>query len=46
MHAPLLHQAILIKDSAAAREFMTFVQTTAAQRIIVQHGYDLPTDDD
>jgi molybdate transport system substrate-binding protein len=44
-HEPIVQEAILIKDSEAARTFIKFVRSDIAQRIITAHGYDLPDSD-
>ncbi len=41
-HTPIEQQAVLLNDSAVARRFAEFVQTTEARELISQHGYDLP----
>jgi molybdate transport system substrate-binding protein len=41
-HALIEQQALVIRDSAAARSFAAFVKTPQARELIVAHGYDLP----
>jgi len=42
MHSPIEQQAILLKESSAAREFLRFLASDAALQIIRQQGYDIP----
>jgi len=42
LHAPLVHTAVMLKDSGAARDFMSFTRSAPAREIIAAHGYDLP----
>ena len=42
LYAPIEQQAVLLKDSAAAREFATFLKSDAARKIITEYGYGLP----
>lgn len=41
LHDPILQQAILVKDGAAARAFLDFLRGAQAREIIQTHGYDL-----
>lgn len=40
LHAPIEQQAIVLRDSVAARQLMLFLRGEKAQSIIQQHGYD------
>ncbi|MBT5229942.1 MAG: molybdate ABC transporter substrate-binding protein [Methylococcales bacterium] len=42
LYEPIQQHAVLLKDSVANREFMTFMQSEAARNIILQNGYGLP----
>jgi molybdate transport system substrate-binding protein len=42
LYSPIEQQAILLKDSAAARAFLAFVQSEEALDIIHSYGYDTP----
>ncbi len=42
LHAPILQQAVLLKDSPAARAFLAFLRSPEARKIIRHHGYRLP----
>lgn len=42
LHRPIEQQAVLLKDKAAARAFMSFIQSPEAARIIRNHGYTVP----
>ncbi len=42
LYTPVIQQAVLIKDTPAARAFIRFVKSNAARKIIRQHGYDTP----
>lgn len=41
-HSPIRQQAVVLKNSAAGRAFVEFVQSPAAATIIKNAGYDLP----
>ncbi len=41
-HAPIRQQAILIRDTSAARAFLAFLRSARARHIIASRGYDLP----
>jgi molybdate transport system substrate-binding protein len=41
-HDPIEQQAVLIKDTPAARAFMDFVQSDSARKVIQDFGYTLP----
>lgn len=42
---PIIQQAVIIKDSKVARDFMRFIGTEKALTIIRQFGYHIPHDD-
>ena len=42
LHAPIEQQAVLLRDSAAGRAFMSFVRGDEAARMIRAHGYETP----
>jgi len=42
LYTPVIQQAVLIKDTPAARAFIRFVKSDIARKIIQQHGYDTP----
>ncbi len=42
LHAPILQQAVLLKDTPAARAFLAFLRSPEARKIIRSHGYGLP----
>lgn len=42
LHQPIEQQAILLRDSAAAREFLAFVRSNSVRQIITNHGYGAP----
>jgi len=42
MHEPILQQAVLVKDSPAARAFLEFLRSPVAREIIHRHGYGPP----
>jgi molybdate transport system substrate-binding protein len=42
LYTPIEQQAVLLKDSEAARSFMSFVRSEEAIRIIRDHGYETP----
>jgi molybdate transport system substrate-binding protein len=42
LYTPIEQQAVLLKDSEAARAFMSFVRSEEAIRIIRDHGYETP----
>jgi molybdate transport system substrate-binding protein len=39
LHQPIEQQAVLLRESEAARAFLAFIRTAAAARIIRDHGY-------
>lgn len=41
-YSPIKQQAVLIKDSSVAREFLDFVLSDSGRQIIAESGYDLP----
>lgn len=42
LYTPIEQQAILLRDSVAARSFIQYVQTTPALQLIRDYGYDTP----
>jgi molybdate transport system substrate-binding protein len=42
LYQPIHQQAILIKSSEAGKQFISFLQSVKALRLIHQHGYDTP----
>lgn len=42
LYTPVMQQAVLIKDTPAARAFIQFVKSDVARNIIRQHGYGTP----
>ena len=42
MHDPIEQQAVLLRDTDAARGFFSFLRSEAARGIIRQHGYETP----
>ncbi|HJP04126.1 MAG: molybdate ABC transporter substrate-binding protein [Gammaproteobacteria bacterium] len=42
LHEPIVQQGILLQDKQSARAFTDYMQTQAAEAVIVAHGYDLP----
>jgi len=42
LYAPIEQQAVLLKDTSAGREFLTFVRSPEAVAIIRQFGYAVP----
>ena len=42
LHSPITQDAVILKDSAVARAFMTFMQSAAARATIADAGYALP----
>lgn len=42
LHAPILQQAVLLKDDPVARAFLEFLKSPAAREIIRDHGYGFP----
>ena len=41
-YSPIEQQAVLLRDTAAGRAFLTFVQTEEARALIRAYGYDVP----
>jgi len=41
-YSPIDQQAILLRDTAVARMFMSFIRSDESAKIIRAHGYDLP----
>lgn len=42
LYTPIEQQAVLLEENPAARQFLAFMQTRAAVKIIESHGYDVP----
>jgi molybdate transport system substrate-binding protein len=42
LHAPITQDAVILKDSAAARAFLSFMQSAASKAQIKKAGYALP----
>ena len=42
LYSPIEQQAVLLKDTAAGRAFLLFVQTAEARALIRAYGYDVP----
>ena len=42
LYAPIEQQAVLLKDTAAGRDFLAFVSSPEAVAIIRQFGYAVP----
>ncbi len=42
LHAPITQDAVILHDSAAARAFMTYIQSATARAAIAMAGYTLP----
>jgi molybdate transport system substrate-binding protein len=42
LYKPIVQQGVLLKDSAAAREFIEFMQSETTRAVISTAGYDLP----
>lgn len=42
LYDPIEQQAVLLRDSAAGREFMAYVQSVEARALIRSNGYDVP----
>lgn len=42
LHAPIAQQAVLLRDSRAARAFLAFLRTETARAIITSAGYQTP----
>ena len=43
LYTPIIQQAVLIKDTPAARAFIAFVKTETARALIETHGYLTPS---
>ena len=41
-YRPIEQQAVLLRDTVAARSFMSFIRSDESAKIIRTHGYDLP----
>ncbi len=42
LYSPIEQQAILLKDKKGAREFLEYVKSSKAKKIIIGYGYGLP----
>ena len=42
LYSRIEQQAVLLQDKPVAREFLTFVRSDAALKIIQEYGYDRP----
>lgn len=42
LHTPIIQQGVILKDSAAARAFVAFIQDEQSRSYILAQGYDLP----
>jgi molybdate transport system substrate-binding protein len=42
LYSPIDQQAVLLKDNEAARDFMSFIKSPDAQKVIQHYGYNLP----
>ncbi len=42
LHAPIEQQAVLLRDSAAGRQFLAFLREPAIRDRIGRFGYDTP----
>ena len=42
LYTPIIQQAILIKDTPTARDFIEFIKSDAARSLIQKHGYHTP----
>lgn len=42
MYTPIEQQAVLLSDATAGREFMAYMKSAAARRIILTYGYETP----
>ena len=42
LHAPIEQQAVLLRDTAAGRDFIDFVRGEAGRAIIASRGYAVP----
>jgi accessory colonization factor AcfC len=42
LYSPILQQAVLLRDDAATRDFLAFLQTEEAHRIMQARGYERP----
>jgi len=45
LYTPIEQQAVLVQDNAAAREFIEFIESAEARRIIQENGYKSPLDE-
>jgi molybdate transport system substrate-binding protein len=42
LYSPIDQQAVLLKDNEAARDFMSFIKSPDARKVMQHYGYDLP----
>ena len=42
LYAPILQQAVLLKEKVSGREFLSFIRSEAGLKIICSYGYDAP----
>lgn len=42
LHPPIAQQAVMLRETPAARAFLTFLRSDTARAILRQNGYDLP----
>ncbi len=42
LYAPILQQAVLLKEIVSGREFLSFIRSEAGLKIICSYGYDAP----
>ena len=42
LYAPILQQAVLLKEKVSGREFLSFIRSEGGLKIIRSHGYDAP----
>jgi molybdate transport system substrate-binding protein len=42
LHAPILQQAVVLRDTQAARAFSGYFRTQEARSIIQSYGYETP----
>jgi molybdate transport system substrate-binding protein len=42
LYSPIAQQAVILRDSAAARQFMDFLRSSEARTVIINAGYGLP----
>jgi molybdate transport system substrate-binding protein len=42
LYSPIDQQAVLLKNNEVARDFMSFIKSPYAQKVMQHYGYDLP----